>query len=116
MKVLCLDVGVLLNNDNEDFTAYNTVYDEKYGYYDENQIAYKKDELELAIKFARDYVKKGVNMTYAVITDQGECSNGYDGNFDDCDIRGFDYCLENVVFSIAKIDDKIVENFVCKED
>lgn len=109
-NVICLDVGILLTKEDEEFYCYNIVYDHKYGYYDENQIAYKKSDLAKAIDYARKYVADGVDMTYAVITDQGQIN--YCEEFDDGNIEGFTYPCEDVIFSIAKINGKIIENFI----
>lgn len=109
-NAILLDVGVLLTKDNEEFDFYSSVYDHEYGYYDENQIAYKGEDLIEAIKYARQYVNAGVDMTYAVITNQGVVN--YDEPWDDGNIQGFAYNHEDVIFSVAKINDEIVEDFM----
>lgn len=109
---LCLDVGVLLTETDSEFEYYNCAYDCKYGYYDENQIAYKESDKKDAIKYAKEYVQNGCNMTYAVLTNQGECANGNDGEFDDGCVEDFDYHVRDIIYSVAKIDGKIVENFI----
>lgn len=107
--VIGLDVGVLLTKDDEEFDGYSQVYDHKYGYYDEYQRAYKEKDLAKAIKYAREYVADGVDMTYAVITNQGQINYT---KFDEDDIDNFTYLLEDVIFSVAKINDEIIENFI----
>jgi hypothetical protein len=108
--LICCDVGVLLTSDDEEFEYYSQVYDHKYGYYDENQIAYKEADTDEAIEYAKQYVADGVDMTYAVITNQGQCH--YTEPFDDGNIGGFTYSYEDVIYSVAKINGKIVENFI----
>lgn len=108
--VICCDVGVLLTKDDEEFESYSLVYDHKYGYYDEDQTAYKASDLDEAIKYAKEYVANGVDMTYAVITDQGQFN--YCEQFDAEDIEGFTYHCEDVIYSVAKINGVIVENFI----
>ena len=112
-NVIGLDVGVLLTELDEEFNCYNGVYDHRYGYYDENQIAYKESDLEKAIKYARQYVLDGVDMTYAVITNQGQIN--YNDEFDDGNIEDFTYKPEDVIFSVAKIYGRIIEDFVWTE-
>lgn len=110
INVIGLDVGVLLTKDDEEFDYYSQVYDHKYGYYDEEQRAYKGSDIIEAIKYVRQYVADGVDMTYAVITNQGQIN--YNGEFDDGNIEGFTYNREDVVFSVAKIDGEIKEFFI----
>lgn len=108
----CLDVGVLLSPEDEFFECYEAYDNDKYGFYDENQIAYLAKDKEDAISYGKAYVKKGVEGTYAVLTDQGECENGNNGDFDDGCIEDFEYKHENVIYSVAKINGRIVENFL----
>lgn len=109
-NAVLLEVGVLLTKDHEEFDFYSMPYDHEYGYYDENQIAYKGEDLIEAIKYAREYVNAGVNMTYAIITNQGIVN--YDEPWDDSRIEGFTYNTEDVIFSIAKINNEIIEDFI----
>lgn len=101
---LCLDVGMLLTPDDKWFGCYQAYDNDKYGFHDDNQIAYKLEEKEKAVSY-------GTDGTYAVLTDQGECLNGDDGEFDDGCVEGFTYDKKDIIFSIAKINGKIVENF-----
>lgn len=109
---LCLDVGVLLYPTDTYFEAYSAYESKKYGFQDENQIAYMKKDMQEAISYGRNYVLNGKEETYAVLTNQGECENGNDGDFDDGCVEGFEYQLKDVIYSIAKIDGKIIENFL----
>ncbi len=112
--LICCDTGVLLTQNDSLFQGYSIVYDHKYGYYDENQTAYKKEDLEKAIADARLYVNDGVDMTYAVISDQGIC--WCSEPFDSSETLGFTFAKEDVLYSIAKINGKIVENFIAIEN
>ena len=114
INTILLEVGVLITELDEDFDSYNGVYDHRYGYYDEDQTAYKESDLAKAIKYAREYVTDGVDMTYAVITNQGQIN--YANKFDSSDIDGFTYDAEDVIFSVAKIYGKIIEDFVFTEE
>ena len=71
----------------------------------------KLEEKEKAVSYGKQYVINGADGTYAVLTDQGECLNGDDGDFDDGCVEGFTYNKKDIIFSIAKINGKIVENF-----
>lgn len=85
------------------------MYDKKYGYYDEGQ-CYIATEDE-AIKQAKQYVIDGVENTYAVVsnTTLDDCVDFDDENLCvDCE----EYITDNIVYSVAKIDGKIVENFI----
>src|SRR5690554_738877 len=120
-EIYNLEVGVLLDKNHEEYDCYNMVYSDNYGFYDENVIAYIKEDYDKAIEYANDYVKNGVNKTYAILTYQGlldiendkelECivEHGYS------DFLNLDYSSENVVYSIVK-DDKgnIIQDFINK--
>lgn len=109
--VVNCDIGVLITPDDEEFEAYASVYDRKYGYYDYSQTAYRREDLDKAIAFVKTLVAESDNMTYGVITDQGYFNYGDD--FDNYDFIGqFTYLSEDVVYSAAKINGKIVENFI----
>lgn len=115
--LLCCEVGVLLKPDHKEFDAYAIVYDKKYGYFNENDIAYKEVDKEKAIAYAKEYVEKGVDMTYAIITDEGLCDYEVYTNtgelVDDGEIES-DYNADDIIYSVAKIDGEIVENFIKK--
>ncbi|MEG1925219.1 MAG: hypothetical protein RR415_05685, partial [Ruthenibacterium sp.] len=94
---------VLLGADNEEFSCYNRVYDQKYGYYDEYQYMGKSRKQAVADVLA--YVKAGVSMTYGVVTEQ----NAFAEEITDTTIN---YGKEAIVFSAAKIGETLVENFI----
>ena len=89
-----IEMGVLVmsNEDPELFNQYHNVFNKKYGFFDEDR--YSVSVLEEAKADAFEYVKNGVEKTYAIITE----GNGYD--------------MEDVVFSIAKLNGNLVENFL----
>lgn len=120
MKVYQVEVGVLLNENNEDYESYNIVYDKKYGYYNEN-IWFCKT-LEKAKESALEYVKNGVEKTYGVISeidiDNENVYISLNGNIIDKD-SGYDldsefcdYSLDLVVKSYAKMEKEIIEDFI----
>lgn len=112
----CLEVGVLLTENDDEFENYNEFYnnknsDVKYGYYDEDTTVYTEAELGKAIEAARTYVENGVDMTYAVITNQGVCH--YDEKkVRNMDTENFSFEAEDVEYCVAKINGEIVENWI----
>lgn len=118
-----IEVGVLLEKDNTDYKCYNSVYDKKNAYYDEN-VAFELDYAR-ALEYAKNYVDNGVNGTYAIISKlkynskqlYGGCNDeeidivSYDlnnilgGHYLENYIDLFDsdlYCLDNVIYSLYK--------------
>ena len=106
MNAYLVEAGVLLNKGDAEFESYNTVYDSKYGYYDEDQY-YMQDE-STACSNAREYVGAGVDNTYAIVT-LIEARDGSDFN---SEVKNNAYSADMVIYSIAKMNGNIVENFV----
>ncbi len=109
MIAYLVDVGVLLSDEHEEFDSYAIVYDKCHGYYDENQF-YTKTREE-AIEYVKKYVDNGVDTTYGVVS---ETNLPLDYNFDSGEFGPETYHTVDVVYSIAKIDGEIKENFVIK--
>lgn len=132
MKLYRLEVGVLIDESNEDYTWYNTVYDHKHGYYDEDSyFSFHAEELK---EVAKKYVKNGVDNTYGVITefDFELADLGNDVEYAYSIVKevietwyiedwvGLLQCLgdkdiydvERVVYSLCKRDEIIIEDFV----
>ena len=107
MEAYLLDVGVLLSKKDEDFDFYSQAYNHQYGFYDEGQ-CYEKIK-EKAIADAKEYVENGVENTYAIV------SNIWlpdDFDFEEGCVEDESYKMEDVVYSVAKINGEIVENFL----
>lgn len=113
MRVYILEEGILLSKDNKEYDFYGTVYDKEYGYYNEVQCYLGK--LHEAIESAKKYVEKGVNMTYAIVS-KTDLTDDTDLEDEDLCVQGEKYLVEDVVYSVAKINGKIVENFIKKSD
>ena len=64
-NVYKVEVGVLLDKDNEEYDLY-LYYDKKHSYYEENSVLFL--DYNSAIEYAKDYVDNGVNGTYSVIS------------------------------------------------
>lgn len=64
---------------------------------------------EKAIKYVTEIVQSNEDNTYAIITNQG---NNFEEDYDPDDIAGSDYSFENIEYCIAKIDGKLVQNFL----
>lgn len=107
IRAYLIDEGILLTEENKEFELYATVYDKKYGYYDEGQY-YVKNRTE-AIKEARKYVEDGVENTYAIVSNT---TLPEDFDFDEDCVECEEYILDNVIYSIAKLNGKIIENFL----
>jgi hypothetical protein len=103
---LC-ETGVLLGKSDEEFETYSKAYDHKYGYYDTDQ-CYEKDR-NRAIKNAYEHVKAGGDGTYAVVS---YTRVPEDFDFQNSCVENESYLLEDVAYSVAKINGKIVENFI----
>lgn len=109
MQIECimLEVGKLLEKDNREYECYSKVFDQENGYYNENNILYPVRDYDKALEYAKEYVAKGNDATYAIISKAG---NVY---FDD--EEGFDkdaYSSESVLYSLCKINEEYKENFV----
>lgn len=108
MKAYLVDEGILLTKEDKEFDFYACVYDKKYGYYDDCQ--YYVKEMQVAIRDARKNVEKGAEKTYVIISST-LVSSDYDFENDDC-VESESYSVDDVVYSIAKINGEIVENFL----
>ena len=98
-QMYLIDVGVLLEKEHPEFKEYSLVYNKQWGFYDENQ--YYEGDLEKAKLMAREYVENGCDMTYAVVKRS--------------DVESLDletYELEDVEYSVAKIEDDLIEEFL----
>ena len=109
MTAYLVDVGILLPSDHEEFDCYANVYDKKHGYYDEDQF-YTRTKKE-AIEYVKKYVDDGVETTYGVVS---ETTLPYYYDFDNGELGPETYHLVDVVYSIAKVDGEMKENFVLK--
>lgn len=113
MEIYCCEVGFLLKPEDVEFENYAIVYDKKYGYSDYNQIAFKSKEeaIEYSKKFFKDNLAK--DMEYAIITYQGKLDIE-EKDFDDGNIEGFTYNVEDVVYSAYLKNGEIVTDFIQK--
>lgn len=111
MRVYLLDEGILLSENDDEFEDYATVYDKKYGYYDEGQ-CYIKSETE-AIENARAYVEAGVENTYAIVSNT-TLDDDVDIDDEELTVDCEEYILDNVIYSVAKINGEIIENFLAQ--
>jgi len=109
MNAYLIDEGVLLSPEDEEFEAYSQVYNNLYGFYDEGQY-YETNKL-VAIANARKYVEAGVERTYAIVSITWLPDNF---DFEDGYVEDETYQTEDVVYSVAKIDGEIVEDFLSR--
>ena len=104
------EVGVLLDKNHSEFDFYSNSWNHEYGFYNENNILYQS-ETE-ARKYAKEYVSKGVDNTYAIVSNEGECV--WEEPFDDGDLSitaGY-FDASDILYCVAKINGKIIENFL----
>lgn len=120
-KIYQIEVGIILTPDYEEYNSYNNVYNKDYSYYNEN-IWFCSSKKE-AIKTAKEYVKNGVENTYAIISDVGKCDNDYsiDESGNIVDSEGYDYNsdfasyqLEDVIDAYIKVENRLTK-FLIKE-
>ena len=111
MTAYLVDVGILLSDDDKEYDNYAIVYDKCHGYYDENQF-YTRTKEE-AIEYVKDYIKRGVDEinAYGVVSETNIID---DYDFENDDIGEESYHPADVVYSLAKINSEIKENFVLK--
>ena len=111
MKAYLVEIGVLLSKNNEAFDSYSSVYDKKYAYYDEDQ--FYLSTKEEAIKQVQEYVSKGVEHTYGIIS-KTELDDDIDFTSDDIPVSDEKYLIDDIIYSIAKFNNQIIENFIQK--
>lgn len=107
MKAYLVDVGVLLEKQNDKFDFYSCVYDHKYGYYDENQ--YYVSTKEKAIKQAKEYVENGIETTYGIVslTTLDDSITKQDIDDGNVDVSNEHYLKEDVCVGYAKINNQV---------
>ena len=117
MQIECvmLEVGKLLEKTNCEYECYSKVFDQGNGYYNENNILYPSVDCDTALEYAKEYVAKGNDATYAIISKAGNVYFDDEEGFDDGNIGGIDkdaYSSESVLYSLCKINEEYKENFV----
>ena len=137
-----VEVGVLLEKNNEEYNDYSQVYDKQHAFYDEN-VVFFAEKID-AIDFAKKYVTDGVIDTYGIVKLikynaeelYGKPNNIYDV-IHDCETIKYDmlqiidehilenwrdmfgsenFDMSNIVLSVMKSKDgSLVENFLITE-
>lgn len=117
MKAYLVDVGKLLIPNDNNYNKYNNIYDKKYDYSAEK--LYYLKYLDDAVKDVRKYVQID-NMNYGVIS-KVDVPDDFDYDFDfkhkpiiSTVDQDEEFLIQNVVYSIAKIDNNIVDDFMYK--
>lgn len=110
MRAYLVDVGVLLFKGDPQFENYSVVYNKNYGYYDEGQ--HYVGTLEEAIEEVKSYVKNGVEHTYGIVSNTTLDDDLGVEDLDEIDVECEEYILDNVVYSVAKFDGELVEDFL----
>ena len=118
------ECGILLPPEDEEFDYYAINNPSlPFGFYDENQSLFFKDQLSNELNYLRQYIENGVEGTYGIISFQGFVdidSSEYAGlKNGDYDIDYFSYTFfknsNEIVWSGCKKDGKFVEGFLEKE-
>lgn len=87
------------------------VYDRRYGYYDKER--YYEPVFEDARIAAFDYVTTGGDQTYAIVSRSYHTVKSFAGkNIYDTPVEDEKCEVPSIIYSVAKINGKIVENFV----
>lgn len=98
--------GLLILKGEPESEQYIHVYNYEYDFCNENQY-YVKDKDE-TVKQAASYVESGVNRTYAIVS-QTTLPDDFD--FEDQTLGNKNYNKEGIVYSVIKIDGKIIKDF-----
>lgn len=108
-KIYLVEYGELLLKEDEDFDAYNIVYDNQYGYYDYEQM-YSFDFIKTINKLKEIHkINKKADNYYIIVTEQGTL-NDYDDNFDiDDGPEDCDYNMKSVVYYEGKMNGKPIK-------
>lgn len=114
------ECGTLLNENDSEFESYNMVWNHKYGYYNTDWGVVKRTDKEFQKiqDYLIQFIKNSKN-TYAVIEEAGKIYYDDESEWEEDDLCAkYDITtsgrLEDVVWSIANIDGKIIENFLKK--
>ena len=110
-----VEVGVLLTKDHPEFSSYNHVFTNEFGFYDENVSVFSS--YAKAKEEAVNYINSGVNMTYAIITSDYYKTSETDERFVAELLSGercldsswnFGYTEEDILYFAYKEDGKII--------
>lgn len=106
-KIYLVDCGHFLSKADKEYTCYDGVYDMKHAYVDEFQEYH--ENLETAQVVASMFVSSAEGERYGIVSE----SQLRDGeSVETKSPKGEEYLPQNVVFSIARENGKIIENFV----
>lgn len=108
-RVNIVEFGILENADETDNDC--LVYDKKYGYYDKDRCY--EPVLEDARIAALDYVAIGNDRSYAIVSQSDHTVESFaDKNIYDTPVENESRDVKSVIYSVAKINNKIIENFI----
>ena len=119
-KVYQYEVGILLDEDDDEYDSYNEVWDKQHGFYNEDWGV--ELDLESAKEYVQSYVNDGVVNTYAIISEIIVSDEELEDIKENIDENGYvetsdfdmDYSIDNVIYSLYKSNNGIVENFLNK--
>ena len=108
-KVYLVEYGELLPKEDEEYDAYNIVYDNQYGYYD-YEVKYSFDFMKTINTLKEIYkINEKADNYYIIVTAQGTL-NDFDDDFDiDDGPEDCDYNMKSVVYYEGKINGKPIK-------
>jgi len=109
VDVYLVDVGTLLEEDDDQFHNFSNAYDKKYGYFDDNQY-YTKDKKQ-AIEAALGHVKESKGRSYGIVS---KFTRPADFDITMGILGDETYLVQDVVYSAAWLNGNLVENFIEK--
>lgn len=125
-RVYLVDMGYLLKEGSPRFMDYSDVYDHKYGYFDTKQqysVLTEGAVKEKARECAKLLLENFENLNQAEPGQWAGCycvvlNAGYEDDYDEDmsieeqDVDYDEYIVDNIVYSVAYIDGKLVEDFI----
>lgn len=114
MRVYLVDVGFLLSEGDKEFECYNMVYDKRYGYYDIEQ--FYMESLYAAVDYVDRFISQTTDFenTYGIIS-IADIDSDTEDDIEDIPVEYEGYLLDNVIYSIAKINGIVTKGFLSNE-
>lgn len=106
------ELGVLLNKSDDEFDFYQNNKELDFGFYNEDNGFFVEKDYKTRLKQLRNYVDKGVNGTYCIISYQGKVDHG---SKEYKDIINEKSSIDNMIFDFFK-NSSLIEYSICKKD
>lgn len=115
--VYLYESGILLSEEHLNFKDYNTAYNKKYGFCDDNQEYVRT--LDEAEKYARQIIASGyIRERHYIIISRTQIDDYIleDFDLDEVPVEGEKYKMEDVVKSYVCYNGEIIEDFLNRND